>query len=86
MELFGVLAEVDNTGGPLSYMLFPKKADRVGQKPKIIELWLRALRDRFNLHPAFVHTDKDACEARAVWRVWPTAAHHLCMRHASEAF
>jgi hypothetical protein len=86
LELYTVLAENDNAGFPVSYCLLSTASSIDSRKRrKAIEWWLRALRDKYELHPPFIHVDKDFAEIGASLEVWPNAKIQLCFWHMRDA-
>ena len=50
-----------------------------------LEAWATMLRDKYDVVPRFVHTDKDMAEIGASWKTWANAKHQLCWWHVHEA-
>jgi len=86
MELYAVMAEHDNTGIPLAYCLLSMINSITPGKRKIaLESFFRSLRDKYTVHPKFVHTDKDIAEIKGAKAVWVSAKHQLCWWHIKKA-
>ncbi|KZT57507.1 hypothetical protein CALCODRAFT_434063, partial [Calocera cornea HHB12733] len=43
--------------------------------------FLQRLKTQFNIHPAFINTDKDMAEIGACRTVWPNSKHQICYWH-----
>ncbi|THV07112.1 hypothetical protein K435DRAFT_825684 [Dendrothele bispora CBS 962.96] len=86
LELYCVMAEDDNAGFPLSYCLL-STATSIEQRKRTKALcrWVRKLRDQWDVHPEFVHIDKDMAEIGMVRKVWPHAKIQLCWWHLRRA-
>lgn len=80
------MAEQDNSGVPIAYMLLSTASSIVAEK-RILALtsFLQCIRDRYKLQPRFVHTDKDTAEIKAAKIIWPDAKHQLCWWHVRRA-
>src|ERR1700761_7878209 len=86
LKLYTVLTEYDNAGFPLSYCLLTTASSIEEQKRlKALELWAVILRDKYDVRPRFVHTDKDMAEIGASRRTWTESKHQLCWWHLREA-
>jgi hypothetical protein len=86
LELYGLMAEVEGFGVPISYILLDTAHSLAPQKRRrALAAWLCAMRDQYGLDPEFVHTDKDFGEIGAVKDAWPRAKHQLCYWHLRKA-
>lgn len=76
------MAEHDNTGIPVAYLLL-STATSIEQlkRKRAIASFLTVIRDKYNLKPRFVVTDKDLAEISAAREVWPESKHVLCQWH-----
>lgn len=82
LELYTIMGEHDNAGYPLSYCLLSTAAStELGKRTRALTNWAASLRDRYNLRPSFVHTDKDMAEVGMKENVWPEAKHSFCWWH-----
>jgi MULE transposase domain len=52
---------------------------------KALTAFLQCVRDKYAIHPRFVHTDKDMAEIKASKTVWVDAKHQLCWWHLRRA-
>jgi hypothetical protein len=86
LELYTVLGEYDNAGFPLSYCLLSTASSiETGKRIKALEAWATVLREKYNIIPKFVHTDKDMAEISTTRKVWWEAKIQLCWWHLREA-
>jgi hypothetical protein len=86
LELYAVMGEHDNVGIPLAYCLFSTATSITPGKRKIaLTSFFGSLRDKYNVHPRFVHTDKDIAEIKGAQAVWTGAKHQLCWWHLKKA-
>lgn len=86
LELYSLMAEHDNAGFPISYCLLSTEfVITHGKRKQALTKWAAALRDTCNIHPEFVHTDKDMAEVSMSRTVWPQAKHQLCWWHLERA-
>lgn len=85
LELYAILGEYDGAGFPLSYCLLSTALSiEINKRTQALTAWATKLRDVYDIHPEFVHTDKDMVEiamARTVWNV----KHQLCSWHLLKA-
>ena len=81
-----MMAEYDNTGIPLAYCLL-SMVDSItpGKRKTALESFFRSLRDKYTVHPKFVHTDKDIAKIKGAKAVWVSAKHQLCWWHVKKA-
>jgi hypothetical protein len=86
LELYCLMAEQDNSGIPVAYMLLSTASSIVPEKRiKALTSFLHCIRETYQVHPRFVHTDKDMAEIKAVKATWATAKHQLCWWHVRRA-
>jgi len=86
LELYAVIGEYDNRGFPLAYCLVSTATSVADGKRKLaLTSFLSNLRDTYQLHPHFVHTDKDIVEICAAQTAWPESKHQLCWWHLRKA-
>jgi hypothetical protein len=86
LELYVLMAEHDNAGIPLAYLLLSTAASIEKDKRKsVLASFLSTIRDKYNLIPRFIHTDKDMAEIIAARETWPDAKHQLCRWHLERA-
>ncbi|KIJ26521.1 hypothetical protein M422DRAFT_272397 [Sphaerobolus stellatus SS14] len=86
MELYGVLAEQDNSGIPIAYcLLTTASAITPGKHKRALKSFMKSLCDEYNVHPKFVHTDKDIAEIKSAQAVWVSSKHQLCWWHVRKA-
>ena len=86
LELYAVMGEHDNAGFPLAYCLLSTASCLTAGKRKVsLTSFMKCVRDRYDVHPKFVHTDKDVAEIRAAQTVWPDSKHQLCWWHLRKA-
>jgi len=80
------MGEHDNSGFPLAYCLLTTATSIIPGKRKIaLTSFLKELRDKYSVHPRFVHTDKDIAEIKAAHSVWVSSKHQLCWWHVKKA-
>lgn len=80
------MAEQDNMGIPLSYLLLSTATSITAKKRiKAIQAWLKVVRDTYKINPRFIHSDKDIAEIQAGKLVWGDAKHQLCWWHLRKA-
>jgi hypothetical protein len=81
-----VIGEVDGFGVPLAYCLLSTASSIAKEKQtRALTAFLSAIRNKYDLHPEVVHTDKDMAEVNAAHLVWPEAKHQLCWWHLRKA-
>jgi hypothetical protein len=86
LELYGLLAEQDNSGIPVAYMLLSTATSMVPEKRiKALTAFFQCVRDKYAINPRFVHTEKDMAEIKASKTVWVDAKHQLCWWHLRRA-
>jgi hypothetical protein len=86
LELYGLMAEQDNSGIPVAYMLLSTASSIVPEKRiKALTSFLHCICETYRIQPRFVHTDKDMAEIKAVKATWATAKHQLCWWHVRRA-
>lgn len=56
----------------------------MNKRTQALIAWATKVRDTYNVHPTFVHTDKDMAEIAMVREVW-NAKHQLCSWHLRRA-
>jgi len=80
------MGEHDNAGIPLAYCLLSTASSITPGKRKIsLTSFLCGLRNKYGVHPKFVHTDKDIAEIKASQAAWTSAKHQLCWWHLRKA-
>lgn len=80
------MAEQDNTGIPVAYLLLSTATSIViNKRITALEAFLKAIRDKYGFDPRFVLTDKDMAEIAAGTFIWPNAKHQLCWWHLKKA-
>ncbi|KAI0995501.1 hypothetical protein K3495_g12678 [Podosphaera aphanis] len=90
MSLSAVLAELDETGVPLCYLLLGIDTSSLsnsatpGATITILKQFLQPLKDVV-YNPSFFGCDKDKAEISAIQYVWPNATIQLCFWHAKRA-
>jgi hypothetical protein len=86
LELYGLLAEQDNSGIPIAYLFLSTAASiKRDKRTTVLTTFLTQIRNLYGVNPRFVHTDKDMAEIQAGRNVWPGAKHQLCWWHLHEA-
>lgn len=85
LELYSIMGEHDNAGFPLTYcLLSTATAIDQGKRTKALSAWAQCLRDKYGVHPIFIHTDKDMAEIGCSKAVWE-AKINLCWWHLRRA-
>jgi hypothetical protein len=85
LELYSIMGEYDNAGFPLTYcLLSTATAIDLGKRKKALAAWSKCLRDKYSIHPIFVHTDKDMGKIGSSQEVWE-AKINLCWWHLRRA-
>ncbi len=85
LELYSIMGEYDNAGFPLTYCLLSTATSiNLGKRKMALEAWSKCLRDKYSVHPIFIHTDKDMGEIGALQEVWE-AKINLCWWHLRQA-
>lgn len=79
------MGEYDNAGFPLTYCLLSTATSiDLGKRKKALAAWSKCLRDKYSVHPIFIHTDKDMAEIGSSQEVWK-AKINLCWWHLRRA-
>jgi hypothetical protein len=79
------MGEHDNAGFPLSYCILSTATSlEIGKRKKALGRWVEALRDAYQIHPRFAHTDKDMGEIGMLCDVWDPKI-QLCWWHLRKA-
>ncbi|KAJ3985287.1 hypothetical protein F5890DRAFT_1409822 [Lentinula detonsa] len=85
LELYTIMFEYDNAGFPASYcLLTTATAVEPGKRTCALRLWMDAVKTKYNVHPRYVHLDKDMAEIGASKAVWE-AKISLCWWHLRRA-
>lgn len=85
LELYAILGEYDGAGFPLSYCLLSTASSiEINKRTQALTAWATKLRDVYDIHPEFDHTDKDMAEIAMARTVW-NAKHQLCSWHLLKA-
>ncbi|KAJ7208035.1 hypothetical protein GGX14DRAFT_567335 [Mycena pura] len=85
LELYGVLAEHNNAGFPLSYCLLSTASSvSIGKRKRALTAYGECLRDTYNIDAKFAHTDKDLAEIAMLKAVWNCKISQ-CWWHVSDA-
>ena len=80
------MGEHDNAGIPLASCLLSTASCLTPGKRKVsLTSFMKCVRDKYNIYPRFVHTDKDIAEIKASQTVWPESKHQLCWWHLRKA-
>ncbi|KDO25084.1 hypothetical protein SPRG_09225 [Saprolegnia parasitica CBS 223.65] len=83
-EIFVLMIPFRGEGYPIAYLYVP--TTNVSQlKINIIAAWLESIREKFNLHPEWVHLDKCSSEIGAVDLIWAASKMSLCLWHVDQA-
>jgi hypothetical protein len=86
LELYALIGEVDGFGVPLAYCLLSTATSIAKDKrTQALSAFFSAARDKYNLNPDVIHTDKDMAEVNAAHIVWPSSKHQLCWWHLRKA-
>jgi len=86
LELYAIMGEYDNTGIPLAYCLLSTASSLTPGKRKLsLTSFAKCVRDKYDVYPTFVHTDKDIAEIKASQSVWLNSKHQLCWWHLRKA-
>ncbi|OCH83594.1 hypothetical protein OBBRIDRAFT_742933, partial [Obba rivulosa] len=60
LELYSIMAEYDIAGFPFSYCLLSTASSiDIKKRTKALRIWAEQVRDRYDIHPSFVHVNKD---------------------------
>jgi len=71
LELYAIMGEHDNAGIPLAYCLLSTASSLTpGKQKPALTSFMKCVRDKYDVHPMFVHTDKDIVEIKAAQTVW----------------
>jgi len=86
LELYAAMAEYDNAGYPVAYLLLSTASSiEDGKRLSALASFMSRIRDCYGINPRFVHTDKDIAEIRAAKITWPKSKHQLCWWHLRKA-
>ncbi|PVF90972.1 hypothetical protein CPB86DRAFT_676043, partial [Serendipita vermifera] len=86
LELYTIIAEVDNAGFPLAYcFLSTATSISTHKRTNALASFLSALRTTYNINPEFAHLDKDFAEISALAKVWPATSISICWWHMRDA-
>jgi hypothetical protein len=86
LELYSIIAEVDNAGYPLGYC-FLSTASSITPSKRACALvsFLDLVKKTYQIEPQFTHVDKDFAEIKALSTVWPSASIRICWWHLKRA-
>ena len=85
-ELYAVIGEHDNAGYPIAYCLLTTAMAIADSKRKLaLASFLKHVRNTYQVHPTFTHTDKDPAEIGACEIAWPGRKHVICRWHWQKA-
>lgn len=85
-EIFSLMGEVGGSGMPLGFLLVRSHGDgEAGGKQTLIQAFLTAIRDKWNLNISFALTDKDWAEINAFHLAFPDTKIQLCFWHCLRA-
>lgn len=56
-----------------------------GAKERLITQFLQYIKEKWNIHAAFTHSDKDPSEINAMGNMFSDAKHQLCFWHSVKA-
>lgn len=80
------MGETYGKGLPLGYLLIQSDGTGpAGAKERLIEQFLRYIKEKWNIQARFTHSDKDPSEINAMGSVHPDAKHQLCFWHSVKA-
>lgn len=84
-ELYCIMGEHDGAGYPLTYCLLNSASSiEIGKRTNALRLWAEAVKARYDVHPTFIHLDKDMAEISMARQVWD-AKIQLCWWHLRRA-
>jgi hypothetical protein len=82
LELYALVADVENFGVPIAYLLLStKNSVEEKKRMKALTSFLDTVHQKYGIVPDFVHTDNNPAEIGAVPPVWPNTKHQLCWWH-----
>ncbi|SAL95028.1 hypothetical protein [Absidia glauca] len=88
-ELFGIVANVQGSGYPISNMIMnvdsrTNPANQDTHRVAVLKLFFRAMKDR-GLNPTFMFCDKDMVRINAIEATWNPSVIRLCFWHLKRA-
>ncbi|KAF7300749.1 SWIM-type domain-containing protein [Mycena kentingensis (nom. inval.)] len=85
LELYALMGEFDNAGFPLAYCLLSTTTSiSRGKRVKSLTAFATCVRESYDLHPEFVHVDKDLGEINALKAVFKPKI-SICWWHVNDA-